>query len=79
MADCPLLAGCPFFAAKLGNMPATAHSLMLEYCKRDYERCARYRVRSLRGAECVPLSLFPHEHERVEGIARDCPGPDKAE
>ena len=69
---CPLIEKCPFFHAKLQNMPATAESLMSEYCERDFPKCARFRVRGGCGGDAVPLSLFPNDHERARTILAQC-------
>lgn len=68
MADCPNLAGCPFFNDKMANMPATAESYKNRYCKDDYVNCARYKVCMALGKEKVPGTLFPNMHEAAEKL-----------
>ena len=68
MDECKLLENCPFFLGRLKNMPALAKMYRKTFCRGDFERCARYRVRSALGSEAVPDDLFPNMEERVEGL-----------
>jgi hypothetical protein len=63
MADCECLPGCPFFNDRMAKMPAMADVYKKKYCKGDNSKCARYMVRTALGAQSVPTSLFPNQHE----------------
>ncbi|HBY57413.1 MAG TPA: hypothetical protein DEG96_06075 [Candidatus Atribacteria bacterium] len=68
MAECECLKSCPFFNAKMANMPATANIMIKKYCKGDNSICARYMVFKALGREKVPIDLFPNQIERVKEI-----------
>ncbi|NLW56303.1 MAG: hypothetical protein GX050_06775 [Firmicutes bacterium] len=71
MADCPLIAGCPFFNDRMKNMPAMAGIYKRNYCQGDNSRCARYMIFKARGREHVPSDLFPNQFERAERILQE--------
>ncbi len=68
MDGCPLLDGCIFFNDKMANMPATTEIIKKRYCKKDYERCYRFKVAENLGRENVPDDLYPNESGRAEEI-----------
>ena len=63
MANCEMLKKCIFFNDKMADMPYAAESFKENYCKDNFEICARYMVATGCGREHVPGDLFPN-HER---------------
>lgn len=68
MADCELLATCPFFQDKMADKPATAEMFKKQYCMGDNSTCARYMIFIELGREKVPPDLFPNQTGRAEKI-----------
>jgi hypothetical protein len=68
MSDCVKLKGCPFFNDKMDNMPLLANMYKKNYCKGDFQSCARWIVSETVGKEKVPLDLFPNQADRAKGI-----------
>ena len=68
MADCECLPKCPFFNDKMSSKPATAELMKKQYCRDDFESCARYMVFKKLGREAVPADLFPSQQERARKI-----------
>lgn len=68
MAHCELIEICPFFLAKLKNMPTAADSLKKIYCRWNYAKCARYKVAITLGREKVPEDLFPGDTRKAQDI-----------
>jgi len=68
MADCELLATCPFFNDMMPNRPATAKVFKKTYCNGSNAECARYIVLKAVGQEKVPSDLYPNQKERVKEI-----------
>ena len=68
MADCELLATCPFFQDKMADKPATAEMYKKQYCRGENSNCARYMIFRELGREMVPPDLFPNQTERAEEI-----------
>ncbi len=70
MADCELLATCPFFNDRMANMPTSAAMFKKIYCHKDRTDCARYAVFKALGREKVPSDLFPNEMVRARRVIR---------
>ncbi|HHU33322.1 MAG TPA: hypothetical protein GXZ50_11775 [Clostridia bacterium] len=68
MANCPSLAGCPFYNDKMTDKPALANLYKRNYCEKNYTDCARWKVASALGKQAVPSDLFPNQNDRVEKI-----------
>lgn len=73
MADCPKSEVCPFYPHYAETMPEKAEELRERYCQGNYLGCARYAVARARGSDCVPLSLFPHQHAEARRILASGP------
>lgn len=69
--DCPHIDRCPFFNDRLKDMPSMSNIYKRNYCKKEYERCARFRVSAAIGKENVPLDLFPNQDEKAEKIIKE--------
>ncbi len=61
--ECELLSTCIFFNDKMGHLPITASLMKEQYCRGDFERCARYQVYRALGRGTVPGDLLPNAHE----------------
>lgn len=68
MADCELLAGCPFFNDKMKTSEGLAKLYKLKYCKGDNAKCARYTVFKKLGRPAVPPGLFPNMMGQAQEI-----------
>ena len=68
MADCECLSKCPFFNDKMANKPATTELMKRQYCKDEYQSCARFMVFRQFGREKVPAELFPNQVDRAREI-----------
>ena len=68
MADCPSLAGCPFFNDQMKDAPQMADVYKEKYCRKDNRTCARFMVSQALGKERVPADLFPHQITRAEEL-----------
>lgn len=68
MADCELLATCPFFRETMADMPAATEVVKQRYCRGDKSGCARYRVYEALGRRRVPVDLFPNETARARAL-----------
>lgn len=66
MAECPVLAKCPFFNDKMLDRPATAELYKQMYCRGDNTTCARFMVRQALGPERVPPDLYPNDTEQAK-------------
>jgi len=69
MGVCELCDSCIFFNDKMSDMPDVAGYLKDKYCRKDFEKCARYQIYKEFGRENVPVNLFPNEEEQVADIA----------
>jgi len=71
MAKCAYLDTCPFFQDQLDDMPALARVFKEQYCRDDFENCARYMLKSTLGPELMPTNMWPNKiDEAKELIAR---------
>jgi len=69
MAECPLLAQCPFFNERLAHIPGRLASIYTRrYCTGDSSQCAIYVVFMVLGRAKVPTDLFPSQKKRAERI-----------
>lgn len=68
MADCECLEGCPFFNDRMESKPALATMMKRQYCRGNYEGCARYMVFSRLGKPSVPADLYPNQTERAQEL-----------
>ena len=68
MADCECLPACPFFNDKMSGMPAMAEMMKKQYCRSQFENCARFTVRQTLGKENVPGDLFPNQMDRARQL-----------
>ncbi len=68
--ECIRLKGCPFFNDQLSDMPAVADLLKKQYCKGNFENCARYIVAKEIGKENVPKDLWPNQDDRLKDILK---------
>ena len=66
--DCPNLPQCPFFNLAMTDMPATAAGLKEQFCRGDFERCARRKVALTLGRQHVPLDMFPDDFGQADRI-----------
>lgn len=69
MVVCELCDTCIFFNDKMPDMPDVAGYLKQKYCRKDFDKCARYRIYKEFGRENVPANLFPNEEDLVSSIA----------
>jgi hypothetical protein len=58
--ECTFIEKCPFFKGTLKDLPATAESWRTSYCRRDFAKCARFKVRAALGPGTVPDTLYPN-------------------
>ena len=63
MKACELLKNCPFFNAKMKDMPAASELFKKKYCLNNNSECARYLVYKAMGREKVPIDLFPNQKD----------------
>ncbi len=68
MADCELLATCPFFHDMIPNQPIVTEGMKALYCQGENSECARYQIAKAIGREHVPFNLFPNETEQAKWI-----------
>ncbi len=71
MSQCEFTEKCPFFNDRLGALPGLANMLKQQYCLLSNSRCARYRIVTALGRECVPFDLFPNDMARAESLLVD--------
>jgi hypothetical protein len=71
MADCKLLAGCPFFNDQMQGLETTKELMKQRYCRDDYSGCARFMVFSALGRPKVPADLTPNQVDRAKQIISD--------
>lgn len=69
--DCPNINSCPFFNDRLKDMPSMSNIYKRNYCKKEYEKCARFKVANAIGKENVPLDLFPNQEEKSKKIIKE--------
>ncbi len=67
---CKNLDECPVFNFLQDN-PQKMHEVMEQYCKNDFESCARYKLAKVVGTNSVPLKLFPDMMSVADQIIRN--------
>jgi hypothetical protein len=70
MANCELLAGCPFFNNRLQYMPSLSRVYKSSFCKGDNSRCARHIVFRALGEEKIPVNLGPNQYDKALSMVR---------
>lgn len=68
MVDCECLSTCPFFNDRMADKPATSELLKKQYCRDNFDQCARYQVFKKLGKSAIPPDLFPNSRDRAEDI-----------
>ena len=68
MPDCDRLPTCIFFNDRMENMPSVAALLKKQYCRGEFEACARFRVAAKVGSTDVPGNLFPNDSAAANRI-----------
>ncbi|SHH42149.1 hypothetical protein [Tepidibacter thalassicus] len=68
MSVCPSIHTCPFFNDKMSSKPTLAEMYKKNYCKGNYEICARFKVSKILGKKYVPDNLFPNQFNRVKDL-----------
>lgn len=68
MADCPMLAKCPFFHDRMAGMDAMASTMKMVYCRGSNRNCARWMVFNGLGPQAMPPDLFPDQGVRARQI-----------
>jgi hypothetical protein len=68
MRECDALAKCIFFNDQMASRPGTAELMKNNFCRSNYETCARYMVLKALGREAVPKDLFPSEEEKAKAL-----------
>jgi hypothetical protein len=65
---CEKLPTCIFFNDQMEDMPGVADLLKTQYCRGDFEQCARFRVAARLGGPNVPRDLYPNHTTRASEI-----------
>ena len=68
MAECELVANCPFFLDNMEKKHGLTEMYKQRYCRTDNSNCARYLVFKSLGRERVPQSLYPNQMAAAQGI-----------
>jgi hypothetical protein len=68
MANCERLESCPFFNDRMASMPSIASIYKKQYCLGEPARCARLIVLKAKGADAVPIDLFPNQTEKAKAL-----------
>ncbi len=68
MQECPKLKTCIFFNDKMKNMPAMSKSYKNQYCLKNYQDCARFKVSTALGADKVPATLYPNDADEAKKL-----------
>ena len=66
--DCDCLPGCPFFHDRMETKPVLAELYKKNYCRGDFNSCARHMIKEALGKEEVPSNLFPNEHDKARAL-----------
>ena len=70
MGKCPHIEACAFFVGKIAGKTELIESLKQTYCLDDNTCCARWQVSRAKGAENVPLDLYPNALDRLRDLLR---------
>jgi hypothetical protein len=69
---CPYFNECRFMAEKLSEVNFAKNSLNMwietSFCHGGYDKCARYMVADIMGAEKVPSELYPTRIDKATAI-----------
>ena len=68
MTVCECLETCPFFNDKMQSMPVMSDMYKRNYCKGDFENCARHMIFKALGKPAVPVDLFPNQLDKAKAI-----------
>ena len=68
MPDCASLDKCTFFNDQMKDMPSMADMYKREFCRDDFRRCARFRVKRALGKEAVPPDLYPNMDRKADEL-----------
>jgi hypothetical protein len=68
MKACGLFENCPLFDEVMRKESVQGKTIISEYCKGDFENCARYRVHNIVGKESVDTFLMPHMLQTADKI-----------
>lgn len=60
MSTCEKLENCPFYKGQLIVENGLGKVLISQYCLKNKENCARYKVITELGPDYVDNTLFPH-------------------
>ena len=60
---CPKKTDCTLFA-EVDLLEALSHNIETFYCKRSFEKCARFKL--YQQGQPVPLTLLPHDKECIQ-------------
>ncbi len=66
---CPKKAGCSLFA-EVDLLSALIRNIETFYCKRSFEKCARYKL--YQEGKPVPPKLLPHDKECLQCEIKGC-------
>ncbi|MBN2071174.1 MAG: hypothetical protein JW814_06920 [Candidatus Krumholzibacteriota bacterium] len=69
MTDCKRIEICPFFNAKMKNMPAMAELYRNDFCRGDYSKCARLKL--LTRNIPVPEGLSPNNIMKADRLIEE--------
>jgi hypothetical protein len=68
---CEMFDGCPFYNMRLPIESGLGQLYKKNYCEGDKTLCARYKIVSAIGKECVPADLYPNMRERADIIIKE--------
>jgi hypothetical protein len=63
---CEKLPTCIFFNDQMEDMPGVAELLKAQYCRGNFDECARFRVAARFGGAHVPRDLYPNHTARAD-------------
>ncbi len=63
---------CPMFTNQIyTDYPTLSEKLKVQYCRGDFELCARKCLRDTLGKEAVPRLMLPQQYEWAQQILTD--------
>jgi len=69
---CPYHEKCPMFGNQIcTEFPPLSEKLKDQYCRGDFELCARKYVRDTVGKELVPKMMLPQQYDWARQILSD--------
>lgn len=69
--SCNLANECIFYQKSESNTSQLNQRLRAEYCMKNHTQCARWKVFKAIGAEWIPMSMLPYQHERTKEILNE--------